>query len=460
MGRLLRRAAAVVILLLLVAGGAAVLWARSSLPKTSGSLALAGLEHPASITRDRFGIPTIRAQSEHDADFALGFVHAQDRLFAMDMMRRYGAGRLSEVFGRRTLGIDETMRVLGLYRAAEAQYRILSPPVRAALDAYAAGVNAYLATRSGALPPEYYLLDAAPEPWRPADSLVWGKLMDLQLAGNFRRELERARLLLHLSPTVLAILYPPYPNDAPVALANARAALRRLPLDRLWAALPPGIGPQAESNNWVVDGAHSRSGKPLLANDPHLDYAAPGVWYLARIVTPGLDLEGATAPGNPFLIIGHNAHIAWGFTTTGGDVEDLFIEKPDPADPMKYETPDGPRPFITRQERILVHGGTAVTLTVRETRHGPVLSDLAGYRAGDEMLALETTWLSGDDATPQAIWELDRAKNWTEFGAALRHYAAPQQNMVYADTAGNIGFIAPARLPIRKAGDGWLPEPG
>jgi penicillin G amidase len=446
------------VLLLAVATGAGFLQLRTSLPQTSGTVAVPGLEHPVTVTRDRYGIPTIVAQSEHDADFALGFVHAQDRLFSMDMIRRSGAGRLSEIFGVRTLGIDETMRTLGLYRAAEAEWEREPPRVRASFEAYAHGVNAYLAVRSGALPPEYYLLNASPEPWRPTDSLVWGKIMDLD--GNFRGELARARLLTRVPMSDLAVLYPSYPKEAPVSLANLRVELRRLPLDRLWAVLPPGIGRRGKSNNWVVNGAHSQSGKPLLANDPHLAYSAPGVWYLARIKTPALDLAGATLPGMPFVIIGHNDNIAWGFTSTGGDDEDLFIERLDPANPAEYETETGPRPFVTREERIKVRGGTPVILHVRATRHGPVISDLAGYKVGDDMLALEATWLDGDDQTPQAIWQLDRATNWAEFRDAARHWLAPEQNIVYADTGGNIGFMAPARLPIRKAGDGWLPEPG
>ena len=455
----LRRIALGLAVIIGVAAGSGIVFLRSSLPVTGGTLKLPGLEAPVRISRDANGIPTVRAANEHDADFALGFLHAQDRLFQMDMMRRYGAGRLSEVFGPRTIALDRTMRTLGLYRAAAAQYAGLAPAVQGALTAYAAGVNAFIATRRRALPPEYYLLHLAFEPWRPADSLVWGKIMDLELTGNYRGELLRARLLQHLSPDELAVLYPPYPKDGPVALGAARALYRRLPLDRLYGLLPPGVGPQAASNNWVVDGAHSRSGKPLLANDPHLDFAAPGVWYLARVETPGLRLAGVTAPGVPFIVIGHNDHIAWGFTTTGSDVEDLFIERPDPADPTRYLAPTGPLPFITREETIAVHGGAPVSFTVRQTRHGPVISDLAGEK-DSEMLALQTTWLSPDDRTPEAFWEINHARNWSAFRAALKNLVAPEQNIAYADIDGHIGFAAPARIPIRAAGDGWLPQPG
>jgi penicillin G amidase len=455
----LRRIALGIVLLAVIVAASGYLFVSSSLPVTDGVVTVPGLEATVRISRDAHGIPTVRAANEHDADYALGFLHAQDRLFQMEMMRRYGAGRLSEVFGQSTVGLDRTMRTFGLYAAAQAQYAGLSSAVRGALDAYAAGVNAYLATRQRALPPEFYLLGLVPEPWRPADSLVWGKIMDLELTANYRGELLRARLLQRLSPDDLAVLYPPYPKGAPVALSHARALYEHLPLDRLYALLPPGAGPQAASNNWVLDGAHSQSGKPLLANDPHLDFSAPGVWYLARIETPQLKLAGVTAPGTPFMVIGHSDRIAWGLTTTGSDVEDLYIERPDPTDRSRYLIPDGSSPYATRQELIGVHGGAAVTITVRETRHGPVISDLADGAAGD-VLALKTTWLGADDHTPQALWEMARARDWNEFRAALRNWTAPQQNIVYADVDGNIGFIAPARIPIRAAGDGWLPSPG
>ncbi|HUK59320.1 MAG TPA: penicillin acylase family protein [Stellaceae bacterium] len=460
MRRLLTRGFLALLVLFIVVAGAAGLWVHSSLPVTDGTLTFDGLGAPVRVSRDAHGIPTIRAQSEHDADFALGFLHAQDRLFQMDMMRRYGAGRLSEVFGSRTLASDRTMRTFGLYRAAEAQFAVLSPEVQQVLTAYAAGINAFLATRKGAFPPEYLLVGANPEPWRPADSLVWGKLMDLQLTGNLRGEITRALLLQRLSPDELSVLYPSYPKDAPVALENERAMLERLPLQRLYAALPPDLGPQRASNEWVVDGAHSQSGKPLLANDPHLDFSAPGVWYLVRIVLPGETLTGVTAPGTPFLLVGHNDRIAWGFTTTGGDVEDLFVEKPDPADPTRYLTQGGTQPFELRKETIAVKDAAPVTLTVRATRHGPVVSDLGGYSVGDDVLALEATWLAPDDRTPDAIYGLAHARDWDGFRHALQSWTAPQQNIVYADVDGNIGFMAPGRIPIRAAGDGWLPAPG
>ena len=275
---MIRRILIGVLALLMFLGGGGYLYLRSSLPRIEGRIAVEGLAGPVTIARDTDGVPLISAASDADAVFGLGFAHAQDRLFQMETMRRYGAGRLAEIFGERAVGVDRQMRVFGLYHLAEAELPLLSPEMRQGLNAYTAGVNAFLATRGGALPPEFLLLRFTPEPWHPADSLVWGKLMDLELAGNYRNELLRARLVRTLSADQLGFLYPEYPKDAPTTLAALAEIYRRLPLDPLYAALPPlsVIGPIYASNNWVVDGAHSESGKPLLANDPHLGFAAPG----------------------------------------------------------------------------------------------------------------------------------------------------------------------------------------
>jgi penicillin G amidase len=459
---MIRRVFAGLLIVLLVILGGFYLYLRSSLPQVEGRIVVAGLGAPVTIARDADGIPLITAGDDADAAFGLGFAHAQDRLFQMEAMRRYGAGRLAEIFGDRAIGTDQRMRVLGLYRLAEASFPHLSAPVQRSLEAYAAGVNAFLATHRGALPPEFQLLRFAPEPWRPADSLVWGKIMALELTGNYRNELLRARLARDLSPEQLAFLYPDYPREAPTTLAELAAIYRHLPLDPLYAALGPEIGPTYASNNWVVDGAHSVSGKPLLANDPHLAFATPGVWYLARLKTPEHEIAGGTAPGVPFVVIGHNDRFAWGFTTTASDVSDLFIEKLDPGDSGRYLTPQGTAPFETRQETIAVREAAPVTVTIRRTRHGPVLSDVlptetveAGY-----VLALAATFLTEDDRSAEALWSAGRAGNWREFRAAFENFVAPQQNIVFADTGGEIGFIAPARIPIRRSGDGWLPVPG
>jgi penicillin amidase len=460
--RIVRRVLAGLIILLIALLGGGYLYLRSSRPQVDGTIVVRGLGHAVTIARDADGVPLIIAADDDDAAFGLGFVHAQDRLFQMELTRRYGAGRLAEIFGPQALASDRQMRVLGLYRLAEAEVKLLSPPVRRTLEAYAAGVNAFLRTRRGALPPEFLLLRFSPEPWRPADTLVWGKLMDLLLAGNYRGELLRARLARTLSSAELAFLYPQYPADAPTTLAALAPIYRQLPFDRLYAALPPAVGPIYASNNWVVDGAHSTSGKPLVANDPHLQFGAPGFWYLARLKTPQHDIAGGTVAGAPFIVVGHNDRVGWGFTTTTSDVEDLFVEKIDPADTGRYLTPGGSAAFATRQETIQVRGGAPVTFMVRSTRHGPVLSDVlpVGDVEPGYVLALAAPFLGGDDRTAEALWGIDRAADWDEFRTALRSWVAPQQNIVYGDSGGTIGFIAPGRVPIRKSGNAWLPAPG
>ena len=448
--------------LLLVLGGGLYFYLRSSLPQTDGRLVVRGPKAEIRIARDAEGVPLIAALNEEDAAFGLGFVHAQDRLFQMELQRRYGTGRLAEIFGPEAVTIDRQMRVLGLYRAAETEVPFLSSTVRRGLEAYAAGVNAFLASRRGALPPEFLLLRFAPEPWRPADSLVWGKLMAVQLGGNYRGELLRARMARTVPAGDLAFLYPEYPKDAPTTLSDMLPIYRRLALDALYAALPPVVGPIFASNNWVVDGRHSASGKPLLANDPHLEFGAPGFWYLARLETPQHQIAGGTAAGSPFVLVGHNERIAWGLTTTTADVEDLFVERIDPVDPGRYLTPEGSAAFASRRETILVRGQTPVDITIRTTRHGPVLSDVLPPGAADPgfALALAATFTIPEDRSAEALWEINRATDWPSFREALRNFVGPMQNIVYADVDGTIGFIAPGLVPIRRSGEGWLPVPG
>ncbi len=450
------------LLLSLVAAGGGYLWLRQSLPQIEGTIEVAGLGAPVTIVRDRWAIPHIEAERPLDASFALGFVHAQDRLWQMEFQRRLGAGRLAEIVGAAALPSDRFMRTLGLYRQAEASLAHLTPDTVAWLEAYAAGVNAFLARRNGPLPPEFLILrQSKVEPWRPTDSLVWLRMMALDLATNYRDELARVRLARRLSKEQIADLWPSYPESAPITLAELA---RALPWDQLAAVLPPAPPGGVGSNAWVVDPARSTTGGALLANDPHLHLQAPGVWYLAHLETPELALVGATLPGIPAVVLGHNGSIAWGFTNTGADTQDLFIERVDPEDPARYLTPGGSAPFAVREEVIEVAGDAPVVLNVRATRHGPVLSDLlpdAAARFGaDHVVALAWSAPAEDDLAIQALLGIDRARDWTGFVAALRDVGAPMQNIFYADGSGHIGFIAPGRVPIRKHGDGRWPVPG
>ncbi len=448
--------------LALLAVGGGYWWLLQGLPEVDGDIVVAGLDAPVEIVRDRYGIPHIEASQVTDALFAQGFAHAQDRLWQMEFQRRVGAGRLAELVGPRALPTDRFMRLLGLYRLAEASLDHFSADTIAWLRAYAAGVNAFLAGRRGPLPPEFLLLGISEiEPWRPADSVVWIKMMALDLSRNWRTELLRARLATRLSDGQIADLWPDYPDDAPVTLAELA---RGLALDDLAAVLPPTPPPGQGSNAWVVSGARSETGAPLLANDPHLGLKAPGAWYLAHLKTPSLELIGAGLPGVPGIILGHNGTIAWGLTNTGPDSQDLFIERVDPTDPGRYLTPDGSMPFELRDEVIRVKGADPVTVTVRTTRHGPVISDLvptAGEVLEDtQLLALSWTALVEDDTSIEALFDLTKAADWQSFLGAVQDHAAPQQNIFYADRRGRIGFVAPGRVPVRKKGDGLWPVPG
>ena len=449
-------------------------WLRSSLPQTSGSLSLSGLSAAATIDRDAHGLVHIRAGSANDAYFALGFVHAQDRLWQMEATRLFGRGRLAEVTGERFVAQDRLMRTLGIGRAADASYAALSPEARGAVDAYARGVNAFLAAHRGALPPEFALLFHRPEPWQPSDSLIWGRLMALALSGNWRRQLTRARMAKILSPDQVRQLYPPYPDDAPVTVdgdPRAQAPLPEMPVmgpefpfALMTPVLPPAPAADTASNSWVVTGARTRSGAPLLANDPHLGLRAPNLWYLARIEAPGLSLSGATAPGVPFHVLGHNGAIAWGMTTTGADTQDLVVERVAANDPTRYVTPDGTATFVSREEVVRVRGGKDMRFIVRETRNGPVVSDLsddASQIAGSgAVLTLRSPVLANDDATGNALWRINRARNWQDFTDALAQFHAPVQNIFYADTAGQIGFSVAGRIPLRGTRDSRLPADG
>jgi penicillin G amidase len=459
---MLRRIFAGALALLIILGGGLFLYLRSALPQTNGRIVLSGPKAEIRIDRDADGVPRVIAQDDEDLAFGLGFVHAQDRLFQMELQRRYGAGRLAEIFGPQAVSVDRQMRVLGLYRAAEAEIPFLSPEMNHALEAYAAGVNAFLDSRRGALSPEFLLLGFTPEPWRSADSLAWGKLMAVQLGGNYRGELLRARMARTIPATDLAFLYPEYPQNGPTTLAEMLPIYRRLALDRLYEGLPAVVGPNYASNNWVVDGNHSASGKPLLANDPHLAFGAPGFWYLAQLKTPQHEIAGGTAAGVPLVVVGHNERIAWGFTTTTADVEDIFVEKIDPTDPGRYLTPQGSEPFKSHRETIVVHGAMPVEITIRATRHGPVLSDALGPGVAEPgfVLALAATFTIPEDRSAEALWDVNRAADWASFRAALQKFVGPVQNVVYADVDGTIGFIAPGLVPIRRNGDGWLPVPG
>ncbi len=456
--------AAAAFLLLLLCGAAAAFW--WTLPPTSQTLRIADLSHPVSVSLDGYGIPHITAATAEDAAAALGFLHARDRMFQMELMRRVGSGRVAEIAGPAGLPIDRMMRVLGVRERAAAAYTVLPATTRALLDAYARGVNAEIAARGRFIAPEFLLL-GAPEPWTPVDSLLWGRLMALTLGGNWRTELARLASSDHIPLQRQLALQPAQASALPPQASwqqpTADPVLRRLAsdLDKSLPRFPAAYTlPSEASDEWAVDGAHSTTGAPLLAGDPHLALGFPGIWYLARISRPGGVLTGATAPGAPFLVLGQNTHIAWSFTSNEADTQDLFIEHPAPGG--GYMTPDGPRPFTIRTERIRVRGRPDVVITVRATRHGPVISDAVPDPHG-RLLAVAMEALAPTTAEHQDIAAglaaLDNATGIDQAGQAAATSAAPVQNLLVADRS-RIALFTTGMVPLRRAGDGSFPVDG
>ena len=451
--RWLKRLILVSLAIIIAGSTTGFFWLKTSLPLFDGTMTLRGLEGLVALNCDTNGIPHIKAKSQHDAYFALGVAHAQDRLWQMDFQRRLGQGRLSEVLGKPTIATDRYMRTLGLYRVAKASLHHLSPETRAALRAYADGVNAWLEAKRRewwrAWPIEFYLLRYQPEPWQPADSLVWGRTMGLFLSRNWRDEVLRAQIIRKLGKDAVKTLMPPYPDGAPRTLAG----LTENPLAE-----------GSASNFWVFGGKRTGSGKPLLANDPHLRFRAPGLWYLARVSAPGLDVTGATVPGMPFTVLGHNREIAWGFTSAETDVQDLYIETLAPGQNGRYVAPGGALSLETREERIEVRDDEDIVFNARATRHGPVISDLsldvAALAGKGKVVSLATPSLLPDDRTADALHGLNRATDWRSFSAALRNWHSPHVNIVMANRGGDIGMISPARIPVRRGGYGDVPSPG
>ncbi len=463
-GRLLRRVGAGFGTLLAVAvlgiGGA--LWA--TLPPRHQILRLPGLHHPVSVVIDDAGVPRIQAADLLDAAVATGYLHARDRMFQMELTRRVGSGRVSEIAGPGGLPIDRTMRTLGLRRLAEVSYPRLPAGTRAMFDAYALGVNAAIAARRRFIAPEFLVL-GRPEPWTPVDSLLWGRLMGLSLAGNWRVELDRLALAGRIPLGRLLGLWPAQADTPAPQAAHSGPVLSRPMLSQMAAQVNRAVPrfpdrftlPEEASDEWAVDGAHSDTGAPILAGDPHLALGFPAIWYLLRIDVPGYGLVGASAPGIPFLVIGQNGHIAWTFTSSSADTQDLFVETPLAGG--TYATPDGPRPFSARREVIHVRGGADVVLAVRATRHGPVISDILPHAdTSGRVLAASMENLAPDDAAP-GLAALDVAGDVDGAGRAAALITSPVQNLLVADRS-RIALFTTGRVPVRRGGDGSFPADG
>lgn len=517
-------------LAVLLAAGAGIYVARA-FPALDGELTVPGLSSRVTVARDSADVTHIRAQSPRDAWFSLGYVHAQERGWQLEFNRRLMHGELSEAFGEATLETDKLLRTLGVARAAERQWQSLPAEGKQAMQAYSDGINAFYAHGAQALPPEFHLLGVKPggssgRPWSPQDSLGWSLMMALDLSGNWGTEFARLSAAKVLGTGQLWQLFPPYPGEPPASktdFARLYADLgvyRSSPTDatktiathatktraggifyhqekpetadglsadiQAWTrdlGLVEGKG----SNNWVVAGSHTQSGKPLLANDPHLALSAPAIWYFARLQAPAaagstgpaLDVIGATLPGLPFVVLGRTGKVAWGFTNTNPDVQDLYLERINPDNPQQYRVPAPAgkagkigelawADFSTRSELIKVKGKPDVTLAVRETRHGPVLSDAQKPQAElldtrKYVLALRWSALDADNQTVLAGLRSNQARSVDELLAAFATYHSPMQNVVMADADGKTAYKAVGKAPLRRPDNdirGIAPSPG
>ena len=451
--RLLTAFGVIVLLVAVIATG--ILWL--TLPPRSQQVRIPGLSGPVDIGFDADGIPRIRAGSTIDAAAALGFVHARDRMFQMELMRRAASGRLSEIAGRATLGLDRTMRTLGLRRRAVEDYPALPPGTRACV----AGLCPRGQRLDRRARPVQRGGDPDPRDTRtlgPGRQPALGRDDGIVAVANWRTELSRLSLSDRVPQPMIDGLWPPAESagrpEAGITPSRQYAASAHDLLSLLPRFPNPYTLPGSASNEWAVDGRHSATGAPLLAGDPHLAFGFPAIWYLARIETPDGVLAGATAPGVPGVVLGHNGHIAWSFTTTGADVQDIFIETP--AVDGQYQTPDGPRPFGVREERIKVRGEPDQVLTVRETRHGPVLSDLR--EGGGPILAVAMANLAPGNTAAAGLLALNQAQNVEAAGKAAALITSPVQNLLVADRQ-RIALFVTGRVPIRRAGDGSAPVP-
>ncbi len=509
-GRVLMVFVILVLLVVIGSGGALVYFIRQPFPQTDGALHLPGLSGEVTVIRDRFGVPHIYADTPQDLFRAQGFVHAQDRYFQMEFWRRVGQGRLAELFGKSALGQDKYIRTLGWNRVAAQEATLLPPETRDLLEAYASGVNAYALTNPDKLGFEFRVLGLIgrnwqPEPWKVENTLTWGKVMGWQLGENISDQILRAALLDKGGADLLNAVMPPYPSDAPVTVPSRGIGDSRFEITGT-AALKPDLitqspisnlgylfsllsatkdfeqatglinTPEVGSNDWVIGGARTTTGKPIVANDPHLSVQMPSIWYQVglhcRVVSPACpyDVVGVSFAGAPGVIIGHNNRIAWGVTNLKAAVEDLYVEHANPANPDQFDYMGKWEDAQIVEEKINVAGDpTPVSLRVRITRHGPIMSDVSSDLvvkdavAGKDAIkdAIAVQWTGSQPGTLfNSVLKIDRAQNWDDFRNALREWDAPSQNFVYGDIDGNIGYQMPGRVPIRAKGTGVVPVPG
>jgi penicillin amidase len=491
----------VVTIVVVITGAAAWWFIYRPLPQIDGTASLSGLQQQVTVDRDRWGVPHIRAASVEDLAEAQGYVMAQDRLWQMDLLRRAARGQLSEILGPVTLPIDKQFRTYSFNRAAERDATLLGPEPRKILEAYARGINEFIDQHEKNLPLEFSLLRYKPQPWRPSDTLVISAYMYRTLTDTWERELNRAKVTERAGADRAKDLFsadaamdhfvvgdPNVPNDgsqrsaadsgdedddddlqpdtvlkAGLGGSNSSATSEAAPdlstaasqsVQQFFVELPNEIRQGLGSNNWVVSGAHTATGKPLLANDTHLDLWIPPIWYEIHLTAPGWNVKGFALPGAPMVVIGHNDRIAWGFTNSGADVQDLYVETFNPALPDEYRVKGAWTKAQIFDETIRVKGEPDEHFKVTVTRHGPVV-----LREGDKAYALRWTATEPGGLANSYTW-LGKARNWKEFRETLKRVWGPGQNAIYADVDGNIGYIMAARVPLRKKGHGEMPVPG
>ncbi len=469
--------AALIVVAIVIAGWWLCSVTRAALPQLDGSIVVPGLIAPVKVVRDIHGVPHISAANMKDLFFAQGYTIAQDRLWQMDMARRVAGGTLSEIlppriFGEGVLKLDKRQRILGLRVVAEQAATNLSGEKKEYFEAYARGVNAYIESHQDSLPPEFKLLHYQPKPWSPVDSYLIGAQMSEELQYYLMQHMWlREQVTAHVGPKLAAELYvntswrdrPPTasapdfdqnPPQMPEVQEETHRHRRHRDRALLTPLLPQWLRDEIDgrsdllvpgSNNWVVSGQHTATGKPLLSNDMHLAHGVPGIWHESQLTAPGFNVTGVTFPGIPFIIVGHNEHIAWGSTNVGPATVDLYIENFNSQG--EYQTPTGWQKTQHRQEMIHVRGGRDVLLDVEITRHGPIVTDL--FKGETRKLALKWT-LYDTGILGNPFLDVDRAQNWEQFKQAITGFGIPSQNFVYADTDGNIGYIATGRVPTRK----------
>ena len=467
----------VLLILLILIGVTGVVLVRRPFPQTKGTLRLPGLHEQVEVFRDPYGVPHIYATNAHDLFMAQGFVHAQDRFWQMEFWRRSGSGTLSEILGPSALDRDRFIRTVGWHRTAAQELELYNEMELGVLDAYAEGVNAYIEQNSGRLGLEFTVLGLTgvrfdPEPWTPLNTLTYAKLLAWNLGGKRSAELTRALIATRVGTKALDELMPPYQDGYPTIVTNAihEASLAAIP-EEAFDIQSLNFGEGIGSNNWVISGKLTESGKPILANDTHLPIQIPSIWYEIGLHCDPIGPEcpfnvvGFSFASIPGVVIGHNDHIAWGQTNLRPDVQDMFIEKINPEDPNQYEFKGRWEDMEIIREEITVAGqDDPEVVNVRITRHGPIINDVIGgveeeWSYGWQPLAFSWTALQPGTVF-RSLLMLNTASNWDEFRAALSYWDVPSQNFVYADVEGNIGYQAPGRIPIRAAGDGTMPVPG